>query len=479
MSSSLSGIIGVAIGAVFWGSNFIVLKGYDGLPDDGLHFVSLMATGVLLVGIATLFSSPVERGDFEVVFSPDGILGGAIWAVGNLLTVPIVKRLGLGLGLAIWAAVNLVVAFIAGMVGLGSLMEAEDIGNPALGALGVACAVAAVALFATVQPTLDKEPAVGGAGAPNGHDLEAKLLRAGAEAAAAGENRALSASGAAAAAPGDAGAEFRLGVCLAVGAGVLYGVQFVPLRVWDDKVLARGNSWITRALDFHVAPDGGLFAQLTSLSLSLASHRRPPKLPRAPRVNELTGDGVRDDLRQGNIVGREHCAAVLLLAGRRNLPRLVPGVRRLLRQVRRKRRHGATGIGARVRRLRGHVGRGLRRGRARYRGAWQRRRGDPGGELCAARQLVLERALLQGDRGRGQPPGLLRRLRPQCGRVGSHFPLQRLSARLECSNREVGYFLNSKPRSVMLLRTTKVLFLCSWTLDQRQKMENCPHFRRE
>ena len=35
-------------GCRFLGSNFIVLKGYEGLPDDGMCFVFLMATGVLI-----------------------------------------------------------------------------------------------------------------------------------------------------------------------------------------------------------------------------------------------------------------------------------------------------------------------------------------------------------------------------------------------------------------------------------------------
>ena len=83
MSSFTSGIVGVAMGAVFWGSNFIVLKGYEGLPDDGMCFVFLMATGVLIAGIGTLFANPVVHGDFEVVLAPDGILGGAVWALGT------------------------------------------------------------------------------------------------------------------------------------------------------------------------------------------------------------------------------------------------------------------------------------------------------------------------------------------------------------------------------------------------------------
>jgi hypothetical protein len=156
MGSPVVGIIGVAIASTFWGSNFIVCKGYN-LPDDGMHFVLLMSTGILLVGICTLFASQIEGGDFEVVFAPDGLLGGAIWAFGNFLTVPIVKNIGLGMGLAIWAGVNLIVAFLVGAAGMGSLLAAEHLAKPALGGVGIFMAVIALVLFSRVKPTLDEE----------------------------------------------------------------------------------------------------------------------------------------------------------------------------------------------------------------------------------------------------------------------------------------------------------------------------------
>jgi glucose uptake protein GlcU len=101
MGSAVVGFVGVIIAALFWGSNFIVCKGYK-LPDDGMHFVLLMSIGILFVGIVALFASAMEDGDFEVVLAPDGLLGGAIWTFGNFLTVPIIENIGLGMGLAIW-----------------------------------------------------------------------------------------------------------------------------------------------------------------------------------------------------------------------------------------------------------------------------------------------------------------------------------------------------------------------------------------
>ena len=104
--SAVLGIFGVFLASMFWGSNCVVCRGFD-LPDDGMHFVLLMATGILFVGILSLFTAPHEDGDFEVVFAPEGLAGGIVWACGNFLTVPIIRNCGLGLGFATWSGVNL------------------------------------------------------------------------------------------------------------------------------------------------------------------------------------------------------------------------------------------------------------------------------------------------------------------------------------------------------------------------------------
>ncbi|RXN04812.1 transmembrane protein 144 [Labeo rohita] len=44
-------------------------------------------------------------------FWPLAMLGGAIWATGNITVVPIVKTIGLGLGLLIWASFNLLLGW--------------------------------------------------------------------------------------------------------------------------------------------------------------------------------------------------------------------------------------------------------------------------------------------------------------------------------------------------------------------------------
>jgi hypothetical protein len=234
MGSAIVGIVGVVIAAVFWGSNFIVCKGYD-LPNDGMHFVLLMSTGILFVGILAAFASAMEDGDFEVVLAPDGLLGGMIWTLGNFLTVPIIENIGLGMGLAIWCGVNLIVAFIVGAVGMGSLLDKESIANPAMGGCGIVLAALALVLFSQVKPSLDTED-----DEENMKDLLAEES-------------------------GGAGKETKvrnipLGLGMAAAAGVCYGFQvrcsplvspkvhlflcssqFVPLSIWNNKIKDQGH----------------------------------------------------------------------------------------------------------------------------------------------------------------------------------------------------------------------------------------------
>jgi hypothetical protein len=126
---------------------------------DGMVFQFWMATGILVMGLITLaFSAkdPLATQDFRPVLAMDGMIGGAIWCCGNLLTVPIVSSIGLGLGLTLWGGVSLVVSFVIGLVGVLGL-EPQKI-NEYFGIPGVLLAVASLIMFSFVQPTIKKSP---------------------------------------------------------------------------------------------------------------------------------------------------------------------------------------------------------------------------------------------------------------------------------------------------------------------------------
>ncbi|KAH8075978.1 carbohydrate transmembrane transporter [Aureococcus anophagefferens] len=54
-------------------------------------------------------------------FVPLAMLGGFIWAAGNVMSVPCINFIGMSLGLLIWGATNMVVGWASGRYGLFGL----------------------------------------------------------------------------------------------------------------------------------------------------------------------------------------------------------------------------------------------------------------------------------------------------------------------------------------------------------------------
>ena len=277
------GVIGVLVASCFWGSNFIVCKGYDGIP--AVHFAFLMSIGIVLVGAVTMFFAPIQDGDFVIVLAPLGLLGGAIWATGNFLTVPIIWHLGLGVGLSTWVAVNIIVAFCVGTLGLEGIgldLPPEDLTRPGEGIVGVGFAICGLVALARIQASSDGDRKKKNDGdddvnqavktttqkqslveVENGQN-EGQIVE---EATSIHElshdanemnendNR-----------PLNAPRNTTLGIVLAVIAGTLFGFQFVPLSMWNAKVIDNGHifgeevtSEVTRSLRFFFSQFLGIF----------------------------------------------------------------------------------------------------------------------------------------------------------------------------------------------------------------------------
>ncbi len=44
-------------------------------------------------------------------FEPLAVLGGLLWCTGNMMCVPIIQLVGIGLGMLVWGASNLVMGW--------------------------------------------------------------------------------------------------------------------------------------------------------------------------------------------------------------------------------------------------------------------------------------------------------------------------------------------------------------------------------
>ncbi|CAF4414550.1 unnamed protein product, partial [Rotaria magnacalcarata] len=88
------GFIGCLIASVFFGSNFVPVKQYS--AGDGFFFQFVFCVSVWIVGLTLDVILDNQR------FYPLVLIGGVLWATGNLVTVFCIKTCGLTVGLLIW-----------------------------------------------------------------------------------------------------------------------------------------------------------------------------------------------------------------------------------------------------------------------------------------------------------------------------------------------------------------------------------------
>ena len=168
-----------------------------------------MNSGILIAGIFTLFASePSGVGELRPVFSFLGLVGGGMWALGNLCTVPIIQSVGLGIGLPTWGGTSLVISFVLGRLTIcfgATCLEPDGLTLPWLAAVGCALSILSLVLFGAVKPTV--KASVG---------EETKLVG--------GEEEPSPQSD----------SQRTRGLLLALVAGLLYGFQFLPAAMYSQ-----------------------------------------------------------------------------------------------------------------------------------------------------------------------------------------------------------------------------------------------------
>lgn len=109
------GFAAAGVAAIGFGSNFVPAKKYD--MGDGMMFQMMMALGVWITGLIYAIIQSLNNDD-TVYFHPIALLGGVIWVAGNICTIPIIKTIGMALGLAIWSSTSIVIGWITGKFGI-------------------------------------------------------------------------------------------------------------------------------------------------------------------------------------------------------------------------------------------------------------------------------------------------------------------------------------------------------------------------
>ncbi|KAK5576520.1 hypothetical protein RB653_007664 [Dictyostelium firmibasis] len=142
------GYIGSAAAIIGFGSNYVPVKKYP--VGNGLSYAFVLSIG----GLCVAFIAMMIHGTF--VFSPVGILGGSLWAMANLLIIPIIKLIGLGLGVLLWSSIGIVIGFFSGKFGwLG--LDKQIVTHDWMNWTGFAGIVISIFCFFFIKPSLEDD----------------------------------------------------------------------------------------------------------------------------------------------------------------------------------------------------------------------------------------------------------------------------------------------------------------------------------
>ena len=79
-----------------------------------------------------------------------------LWATGNTMAVPIIRRIGLGMGMLVWGTTNMLMGWATGIAHLDR--NSASPGLAWLNVTGVALALLALALYTLIRLGLNPNP---------------------------------------------------------------------------------------------------------------------------------------------------------------------------------------------------------------------------------------------------------------------------------------------------------------------------------
>merc|ERR1719285_336244 len=116
-----------------------------------MFFQFIMCIGIWIVGLVVQIIR-AEKAKFE----PYAMVGGMFWALGNVCVTPIIKCIGMGLGLLIWGAANMLTGWCMGYFGLFGVKRDPKPNYPLLNIIGVLTALAGMFIYFFIEPEAGK-----------------------------------------------------------------------------------------------------------------------------------------------------------------------------------------------------------------------------------------------------------------------------------------------------------------------------------
>lgn len=206
------------------------------------------------------------------------MIGGVSWATGNVLVVPIVELVGLGLGFLFWSGGNLVFGYLIGRYGMFGVPK-EAIAIDWLSWFGLVLGVAALGLFGSIDATLNDEGDESDVVNENDELLES----------ARGERKKAEKLGGPFAPLMElqGGVRKAVGLAMAFGIGILYSVCMVPLTLWQARMADEGRE--APSMDYLLPYFTGIFATSTIWWMLYASTQKPQVFPESILPSMISG----------------------------------------------------------------------------------------------------------------------------------------------------------------------------------------------
>ncbi|KAM9795604.1 transmembrane protein 144-like [Neosynchiropus ocellatus] len=143
------GITANVVAVLLYGSNFVPVKKIE--TGDGMFFQWVSCAAVWLVSMIgdLMLQSPK--------FHPFAMLGGVIWATGNIAAVPIIKAIGLGLGVLLWGSSSLLTGWASSRFGWFGI-PAQEVARPVLNYCGAGLCLLSGLIFFFVKTDVELHP---------------------------------------------------------------------------------------------------------------------------------------------------------------------------------------------------------------------------------------------------------------------------------------------------------------------------------
>ncbi|XP_020515076.1 transmembrane protein 144 [Labrus bergylta] len=140
------GITANVVAVLLYGSNLVPVKRIE--TGDGMFFQWVTCAAIWVVAMLGDLMLHTPK------FHPFAMLGGFIWATGNILVVPIVKAVGLSLGVLIWGSSSLLMGWASTRFGWFGI-NAQDVSRPVLNYCGAALCLLSGLIFFFVKSDVD------------------------------------------------------------------------------------------------------------------------------------------------------------------------------------------------------------------------------------------------------------------------------------------------------------------------------------